>query len=377
MAETPETAQRQGTTDTAGGETDSMAGGASLLDMRPEAMAQRMMQLAANGSQRVMELLGLQAAANGQVDPLTVPLTDAEKLKIREWRSSNPNQVEGKPLTGDAAANALIVANAIFYARYAANGYRLHQNEVSTQCLIPEVVARDPRVALLIPMVTAKGPIINWAAVSSNDRKVMLMEQLINSFNFPVNGAAGLVGNLMAESGGQPNRVEGSREASPMRARGFDNITTDFSAEDIQNRSRADGVGPKLPGVGLAQWTSANRREGLFNHEYNGEVLGTDILFNMDAQVDYLVNEMETSYSRVYNLITGADVSVNDAADEVVYRFEVPGAILNDGRLRPRTDAEVQAVFAVRRANAESALAAYRAVHPAEPVQGDPVTGPR
>lgn len=348
-----------------------------MLDMRPEALAQRAAQLAANGSQRVMELLGLQAAANGQVDPLTVPLTDAEKLKIREWRASNPNEVEGQPLTADATANALIVANAIFYARYAANGYRLHQNEVSTQCLAPEVVARDPRVAVLIPMVTAKGPIINWAAVSGDNRMLQIMEQLVNTYGFPVNGAAGLVGNLWAESGCQPNRVEGSRPNAPMRARGFDDVTHDFSPEDIQNRSRTDGVGPKKPGVGLAQWTSANRREGLFEHEYNGEVLGTDILFNMDAQIDYLVNEMETSYGRVYRLVTGADVSVNDAADEVVYRFEVPGSVLNNGSLRPRTDAEVQAVFTERRGYAANALAAYRAVHPEQPTQADPVAGPR
>jgi Phage tail lysozyme len=242
------------------------------------------------------------------------------------------------------------------------------------------VVARDPRVALLIPMVTAKGPIINWAAVSGDNRMLMLMEQLINTYGFPVNGAAGLVGNLMAESGGQPNRVEGSRATAPMRARGFDDVTADFSAEDIQNRSRADGVGPRLPGVGLAQWTTAERREGLFEHEYNGEVLGTDILFNMDAQVDYLVDEMENDYAGVYTLLRGDGVTVNAAADEVVYSFERPGAILTDTtprRRRPRTDAAVQGVFAERRRYAAEALAAYRAVHPAEPIQGDPVVGPR
>jgi hypothetical protein len=377
MADTPETATRQVTPDTTGGQLDGMTNGATIQDMRPEAIAQRQAQEAANGSAQVQQLAQLQAGANAQVDPLTVPLTDAEKLKIRQWRSSNPNEVEGTPLTADAAANALIVAKAIFYARYIANGYRLSQTEISRQCLTPEVVGRDPRVQLLVPMVTAKGPIINWAAVSGDNRMLMIMEQLINTYNFPVNGAAGLVGNLWAESGCQPNRVEGSRPGTPMRAANFSGVQTDFSAEDIENRDRATSVGPRRPGVGLAQWTSANRREGLFDHEYNGEVLGTDILFNMDAQIDYLVDEMQTSYRRVYNLVTGADVSVNDAADEVVYRFEVPGAILNNGALRPRTDAEVQAVFTERRGYAANALAAYRAVHPEQPAQGDPVAGPR
>jgi hypothetical protein len=380
MADPIEPASKQSTTETAGGELDGMSGGATIQDMRPDAVAQRERQDAISNMSPT-QLAQLQTSGvSTPVDPLTVPLTDAEKLQIRTWRGSNPNEVQGTPLTADAAANALIVANAIFYARYIANGYRLRQDEVSTQCLTPQVVARDPRVALLIPMVTAKGPIINWAATTGDSRMLTIMEQLVNTYNLPVNGAAGLVGNLMAESGGQPNRVEGSRAATPMRSNNARGVATNHTAEDIQNRSRANNVGPNLPGVGLAQWTTADRREGLFAHEYEGEVLGTDILFNMNAQIDYLVTEMAASYRGVDTLLRGAGVTVNDAADEVVYSFERPGAILTDTtprRRRPRTDDAVQAVFAERRRRAAEALAAYRAVHPAEPVQGDPVAGPR
>src|SRR3546814_16509307 len=56
----------------------------------------------------------------------------------------------------------------------------------------------------------------------------------------------------------------------------------------------------------------------------------------MDAHVDYLVQEMQGNYSRVYNFISNAGVSLNDASDEVVYRFEVHGSVLGGGGLLPR-----------------------------------------
>lgn len=119
--------------------------------------------------------------------------------------------------------------------------------------------------------------------------------------------------------------------------------------------------GPRRPGIGLAQWTSSSRRRGLFEHEYQGRVLGTDILFNMDAQIDYLVTELEANYNNVYNTITAEGITLNDASDDVVYRFEIPGAILDDdGNRRPREDANVQTVFERRRRNSERARNVYQ-----------------
>src|SRR5690606_11974817 len=157
-----------------------------------------------------------------------------------------------------------------------------------------------------------------------------------------------------------PSRIEGSRRDTPMRARDFAGHTIDFSAEQVMNRDYAQQTGPRMPGIGLAQWTSENRRENLFLHEFQGRILGADILFNMDAQVDYLVQEMQGSYTGVYNTITNAGVSLNDASDEVVYRFEVPGSVLGDNGLLPRTDPDVQHVFNQRRRNGSRALDVYQ-----------------
>ncbi len=201
----------------------------------------------------------------------------------------------------------------------------------------------------------------NWTAMSREERMRYAVNRLVTTYGYPVNGAAGIVGNLWAESGILPNRVEGSQQATPMRARDFNGVVTDFTAAQIMNRDRQAQQGPRLPGIGLAQWTSSARRRGLFQHQYQGRVLGENVLFSMDAQLDYLVNELNTNYTRVNRVVRDASVTVDDASDEVLYNFEVPGSILTTTEPRrklPRTDPAVQAVFEARRRHARSALQA-------------------
>jgi hypothetical protein len=183
-----------------------------------------------------------------------------------------------------------------------------------------------------------------------------VMELLVRTYNYPVNGAAGLVGNLIAESGVQPNRIEGSQEATPMRAPDFSGRMRDFTPDEVRDRSTSRRTGPKLPGIGLAQWTSPNRRVGLFRHSFRGRVLGSAILSDLDAQVDYLVSELRGDYRAVDAVLRRPGVTVDQAADVVVLRFERPAAVLN----RPVSDPGVQQVLARRRASAARALALHR-----------------
>ena len=132
----------------------------------------------------------------------------------------------------------------------------------------------------------------------------------------------------------------------------------------MMRRSASAQVGPELPGIGLAQWTSAARRSGLFAHPFNGSALGARVVFNMDAQLDYLVHELQNSFAGVQAVLVGPAVTTNDACDEVLYNFEVPGSILSGGSKLPRSNAQMQQVFAQRRPFAQRALNAYRAVHP-------------
>jgi hypothetical protein len=209
------------------------------------------------------------------------------------------------------------------------------------------------------------GPVTDWTHEPLDVRLLHVMEVLVNDHGYPVNGAAGLVGNLIAESGVLPNRIEGSHGDSPMRAPDFSGQVRDFTPDEVMNRDYSARRGPRLPGIGLAQWTTAGRRSGLFRHEFRGRRLGADILFDMDAQVDYLVRELRSDYSRIDQVLRAPTVTAANASDEVVYRFEVPGSVLDEQHHRlPTSDARVQEIFSRRRREADRALRVYRAAHP-------------
>jgi hypothetical protein len=182
-----------------------------------------------------------------------------------------------------------------------------------------------------------------------------VMDLLINRYGYPAAGAAGLVGNLIAESGVQPNRIEGSHSSAPMRGVDFTGRVRNFTPDEVRARNFGRRTGPRRPGVGLAQWTSPNRRAGLFQHTFEGRRLGSAILSNLDAQVDYLVSELRTGYRSVDAALRRPGVTVDQASDEVLLRFEIPAAVLN----KPRTDPGVQQVLARRRTLAAQALQTY------------------
>ncbi|MFH1466813.1 MAG: phage tail tip lysozyme [Pseudomonadota bacterium] len=226
------------------------------------------------------------------------------------------------------------------------------------------------------PRQYGQGSTWDWLNATEDQRFLHVMERLVDVYHLPVNGAAGMVGNLYAESQLIPARIEGSAAATPMRAQDHSRHVVDFTPEQIMNRTGS--TGPRLPGVGLAQWTSRNRRAGLFTHTWEGITLGPEILYNMDAQIDYLVWELAHSYAGVDRVLRNAGVTVHDAADEVAYTFERPGVcfqldaqndFVRDAQghliLLPRTHQQVvQRLFQHRRPLADRALRIYRAAHP-------------
>ena len=188
-------------------------------------------------------------------------------------------------------------------------------------------------------------------------RIVRVMELLVNRYGYPVNGAAGLVGNLIAESGVLPNRLEGSRSDTPMRAPDFAGRVRDWTPDDVRDRSYDRRTGPRHPGIGLAQWTSPDRRRGLFRHVFRGRAPGSMILSDLDAQVDYLVTELRGPYRNVDAVLRSPGVTLAQASDVVLLCFERPASVLN----RPPTDPGAQSVITRRRAHGARALEIYRA----------------
>ena len=238
-------------------------------------------------------------------------------------------------------------------------------------CTIPHTGPVVASIAILMQHLRSLGPIRNWPEVGMDARRVYIMERLVSHHGYPVNTAAGIVGNLDSESGLIPERVEGSRPATPRTAAAMRGNRRRFSAADIMNRSRSAGVGPRRPGIGLAQWTSSGRRRTFFAHRYKDVQLGARIVFFMDPQIDALVTELQTSYRRLERSLRNANTSRDQAADDFVYDYERPGSILeprtdDPTRMRrsARTSDNVQEVFRHRRDRARRAYDAYRAVHP-------------
>lgn len=138
------------------------------------------------------------------------------------------------------------------------------------------------------------------AAVSLEDRVLYVMESLVEQYNYPVDGAAALVGNLWVESRGTmaPNILEGGRLA------------------------RRGEPAPQRGGVGLVQWT-AERREAVLGTER-----GVDILFDMDAQIAYMVRELRGRYAGVNNVLNNP-ANLNQATRRVFRDYETPQVVVD------------------------------------------------
>jgi hypothetical protein len=96
-------------------------------------------------------------------------------------------------------------------------------------CIMNDVTIADPRVQALKSGGHLPRPHYQLGREPVVSRMVYVMELLVDTYHYPVNAAAGIVGNLRAESGVLPSRIEGSADATPMRSRNFANVMTDFS----------------------------------------------------------------------------------------------------------------------------------------------------
>lgn len=135
-------------------------------------------------------------------------------------------------------------------------------------------------------------------------------------------GAAGLMGNLYAESGLIFNRVE---ILCLKRLKEHGKSYTDASytaAVDNGSISRAEFLNP-LPGrqygYGLMQWTSPCRKAGLYDQ---AKAKGVSIADEENC-LDYMLQELQSSYASVLSVLQTA-TSVKQASDIVLKKFECP-----------------------------------------------------
>ena len=254
----------------------------------------------------------------------------------------------------------------------------------SGQCSMPscEVLLEDPQFTISFiegesrllrftehPLVTTLSMVASelpdytnfWTDIGPEYRIVYVMGRLIGNHRFSTNSAAALVGNLMIESALLPNRVERSSTGTPMRSVNRQGRVQDFTTEEIMNRSPRSG--PQYGGVGIAQWSTtrtSDRRSELFQFRQ----IGAAILYDMDAQVDFMVHEIQNNFDfrDLNGVLSRSGVSIQEASDKILSDYFRPEAIIDRTTSPPRirTRAEAAAIYDIRLRSSNEALDAYR-----------------
>ena len=125
-------------------------------------------------------------------------------------------------------------------------------------------------------------------------------------------GAAGIMGNIYAESGLNPSNIQNTFE----KKLGSDDVYTGKINNKSYSKSQFAG---DSAGYGLAQWTYKTRKKKL----YEATIEKGKSINDLNAQLDYLVNELASDYSRVNNKLKSTS-SINDASDAMLLDFEKP-----------------------------------------------------
>lgn len=151
-------------------------------------------------------------------------------------------------------------------------------------------------------------------SVATEDTSKVIWDYLLDKLGNAY-GVAGLMGNLQAESGLYPDRVQGDIPYSA--------YSQEYTAQvDNGTISEYDFVhnGPNGGGYGLAQWTYSTRKQGLYDLYKSG---GYSSIGALDLALDYLWQELQADFPGVVSVLKSAS-SVREASDKVLHDFERP-----------------------------------------------------
>ncbi len=157
---------------------------------------------------------------------------------------------------------------------------------------------------------------VGSTSLSGNENTEKIYNYLVGTAGLTPYGAAGLMGNLEAESGMDPTNVENILESK--LGLNDTQYTADVDSGKISKNDFLHPLGKQF-GYGLAQWTSPNRKEGLYDLVKSKNVSIGDL----GTQLEWLMKELQGSYSSVYSTLKSAS-SVQDASNIVLHKFEAP-----------------------------------------------------
>ena len=159
----------------------------------------------------------------------------------------------------------------------------------------------------------------------SDSTKKKIWDYLIKKGMTP-QGVAGMMGNMMAESGCIPNKVE---ILLLMRYKEMGITYTDksyTSAVDSGKISKDEFLHPIKPtyqyGYGLTQLTSPDRKLGLYNLvKQKGKSIG-----DLSCQLEYLVKELKGTFPSVWKVLCKT-TNILEASNKVLKEFEMPADV--------------------------------------------------
>lgn len=129
-------------------------------------------------------------------------------------------------------------------------------------------------------------------------------------------GVAGLMGNLQAESGLIPNRLQGDFTTGYTKSAEYTAKVDDGRVSEYDFVNNGPGGG----GYGLAQWTYYTRKQNLYNRR---KQLGYASIGDIGLACDYLWEELQTSYKTVLKACKEA-TNIRTPSDAVLHDFERP-----------------------------------------------------
>ena len=148
---------------------------------------------------------------------------------------------------------------------------------------------------------------------------LFLVDKLGNEF-----GAAGLMGNLYAESGLISTNLQNSYQKKLCH--------TDQSYTKAVDNGTYTNFEKDCAGYGLAQWTYWSRKRDLLNYARKTcRSIGDETM-----QLEYLMIELQKSFKAVWNTLRTAK-SVKEASDIVLTKFERP-ANMTEANKKRRAD---------------------------------------
>ena len=128
-------------------------------------------------------------------------------------------------------------------------------------------------------------------------------------------GVAALMGNLQAESGLIPYRVQGDFSSGYTYSI---NYTSQVDSGAISEYNFVNN-GPNGGGYGLAQWTFYTRKQAMYNMmQQMGVSIG-----DTNLAITFLLHELNTDFSGVMATLKVA-TSIRQASDKVLHDFENP-----------------------------------------------------